>query len=473
LADSQDARRIIAVDQDSIAEALGIVPGDVLYAIDGEIVHDVFDYRMRMTCEELTVTFKLQDGSLLEAQIEKDEEEELGLTFAEPLMDSCTSCRNKCIFCFIDQLPKGLRKTLYFKDDDLRMSFLTGNYVTLTNLSDEEFERILSYRLSPMNVSVHATDPEVRVRMMKNPNSAKLMERLSRITETGVALNAQIVLCPGINDGEVLERTLADLDALNAHLLSIAVVPVGITKFRKENRLPDLLPFDRESASCVLALVNKWQAHFFETRGSRIFFAADEFYLRAGAKIPPAEEYEDFPQLENGVGMLSDFMREMRLGIRKRRTRKVTNSTNNHPAVQRIFVLTGVDAHPTLNMFAERVSLLYNVNLEVYPVINRFFGETITVTGLLTGGDIVRTMCEFAGAGMKPDVLILPDCMLKADEDIFLDDMTLDALQAELSVPVRICRASGSGLLEALDQETRRFEQRKDRHMPASKGGNG
>ncbi len=474
MADITDARRIVAVEKDSISESLGIVPGDILHAIDGQVVRDVFDYRTRLACEYLTVTFKLMDGSLLEAQIEKDEEEDLGLIFAEPLMDSCKSCRNKCIFCFIDQLPKGLRKTLYFKDDDLRMSFLTGNYVTLTNLSEEEFERILSYRLSPMNVSVHATDPEVRVRMMKNPGAAKLMERLTRITETGVALNAQIVLCPGINDGEVLERTLGDLDALNAHLLSVAVVPVGITKYREENHLPSLVPFNRETATDVLRIVRKWQRYFLETRGSRIFFAADEFYLRAGVRIPPADEYEGFPQLENGVGMLSDFLREMRRGIRKRRARKVTNSTNNPMVNRKIFVLSGVDAHPTLKEFAERVSLLYNVNLEVFPVMNRFFGETITVTGLVTGGDIVRTMHELSDSGKKPDVLILPDCMLKADEDIFLDDMTLDALQTSLGVPIRVCHATGEGLLEALDQETRRFITREKTGKAAgAKGGNG
>ena len=455
----EDLRRISAVAENSIADELGIVPGDILFSIDDQEVIDIFDYRIRAAVEELTVTFLLQDGSYLEAFVEKDEDEDLGISFTEPLLDSCSSCKNKCLFCFIDQLPKGLRKTLYFKDDDLRMSFLTGNYVTLTNLSDAEFERILSYRLSPMNVSVHATDPEVRVRMMKNPNAKNLMYRLQRITNSGISLNCQIVLCPGINDGEVLERTLTDLSSLGDHLLSIAVVPVGITRFRDENKLPQLQPFHLESASAVLRIVTRWQRIFLKTRGSRIFYAADEFYLRALAKIPSAASYDGFPQLENGVGMLSDFMREMKRGIAKRSRRITTNSTNIDHTTPKIFVLTGVDAANTVNLFAERISLLYNVTLEVHAVQNHFFGDLITVSGLLTGSDLVQAIEKLKEVQPdSPNLVIIPDCMLKADEDIFLDDMTLHQFEESIKVPVRVCRATGAGLLDALDQETKRFQ---------------
>lgn len=451
----EDLRRISAVCENSIADELNIVPGDILYSIDGKEVRDVFDYRMRAAVESLTVTFLLCDGSFLEASIEKEEDEDIGLIFEESLLDTCTSCKNKCVFCFIDQLPKGLRKTLYFKDDDLRMSFLTGNYVTLTNLSDSEFERILSYRLSPMNVSVHATDPDVRVRMMKNPHAAELMDRLRRITEKGISLNCQIVLCPGYNDGVVLEKTLSDLASLDAHLLSIAVVPVGITRFREENGLPALRPFDKESAAAVLTTVARWQKIFKKTRGARIFFAADEFYLRAGALLPSVSAYEGFPQLENGVGMLADFISEMKRGLARRSRKNRTNSTNNEHKTPTVFVLTGVDAANTLNLFAEQVSLLYNVNLEVIPVINRFFGELITVSGLLTGGDLSLAVEEQQKSN-SPEAVMIADCMLKADEDIFLDDMTLEDFEKRIGVPVIVCQPTGNGFLAAMDTYTNR-----------------
>lgn len=451
----QNNRRISDVQEDSIADELGIVPGDILLSIDGKAVKDIFDYRLRVMTDKLTVTFLLRDGTLFEADIEKDEEDELGLSFEEPLLDKCKSCSNKCVFCFIDQLPRGMRSTLYFKDDDLRMSFLTGNYVTLTNLSDEEFERILSYRLSPMNVSVHATDPEVRKKMMSNRFAGGIMERLRRITESGVSLNCQIVLCPGMNDGDVLERTLQDLSTLGEHLLSIAVVPVGITKFREENNLPALTPFSKDTASAVLALVNRWQKYFLKTRGERIFFAADEFFLRAGTPVPGPFWYEGFPQLENGVGMLSEHRRQMRAGLAARRRRKVSNSTKNSMDAAHVMVLSGVDAGPYLNSFADQISVLYNIHLEVKAVVNYFFGETITVSGLVTGQDIVRAIDEDRRAGKKdPDVIFLPDCMLKADEDIFLDDMTLEELRDRLNIPVTASRPTGEGLLGTLDEYT-------------------
>ena len=464
---NENNRRISEVLKDSIADELGIVPGDILLSIDGEDVRDIFDYRMRVMSENLTITFRLLDGSLFEAQIEKDEDDQLGLSFDEPLLDSCSSCRNSCVFCFIDQLPKGMRPSLYFKDDDLRMSFLTGNYVTLTNLSDEEFDRILSYHLSPMNVSVHATDPEVRKKMMRSRFAGNIMERLQRITAAGISLNCQIVLCPGMNDGEVLEGTLRDLSSLGENLCSIAVVPVGITRFRSENHLTELSLFNRDTASAVLDLVNDWQKYFLKNRGERLFFAADEFFLRAEKPIPAPPWYEGFPQLENGVGLLSEHKRQLQTGIASRKRKKVAISTKNGAVIPLIMVLSGVDAKPHLNSFADKIAVLYNIKLEVRAVINHFFGETITVTGLLTGQDIVRAIEDDRCAGKKdPDMILLPDCTLKADEDIFLDDMTINELREKLSVPVVISRSTGEGLLEALDEYTGLFVRKGRQRSP-------
>lgn len=463
----ENNRRISDVLPGSIADELGIVPGDILLSIDGEEVRDIFDYRMRVMSEKLTVTFRLQDGSLFEAQIEKDEEDELGMSFEEPLLDACTSCRNGCVFCFIDQLPKGMRPSLYFKDDDLRMSFLTGNYVTLTNLSDEEFDRVLSYHLSPMNVSVHAADPEVRKKLMRNRFAGNIMERLQRIVAAGISLNCQIVLCPGMNDGAVLENTLTELSGLGDRLCSIAVVPVGITKFRDENHLTELSLFNKETASAVLDLVNRWQKYFLKTRGERIFFAADEFFLRAERPIPAPSWYEGFPQLENGVGLISEHRRQMRAGLAARKRKKVAISTKNSAGRPLVMVLSGVDAKPYLNSFAEQIAVLYNINLEVRAVINRFFGDTITVTGLLTGQDIVHAIEEDRRAGKKdPDVILLPDCTLKADEDIFLDDMTVNELREKISIPVIISRPTGEGLLAALDEYTGLFVRKGRQRSP-------
>jgi putative radical SAM enzyme (TIGR03279 family) len=453
---SEKNRLISHVQKNSIAANSGVMPGDILLAIDGKEVLDVFDYRMRAMTDHLTLTILRADSSRYDVKINKEDEEDVGLLFEEPLLDTCSSCANHCMFCFIDQLPRGLRPSLYFKDDDLRMSFLTGNYVTLTNLPDAEFDRILSYHLSPMNVSVHATDPDVRSKMMNNRSAGNLMERLVRITESGISLNCQIVLCPGLNDGDVLERTLTDLSKLGGKLNSIAVVPVGITKYREKNQLPVLASFTKQTATGVLDQVQRWQNKFLQTRNERIFFAADEFYLRAEKEIPPPSHYEGFPQLENGVGMISEFCRQMKTGIARRGRRNMSIGTRNDGLTSRIMVLSGIDAAPTLKAFAEPLSVLYNITLDVLAIDNHFFGEQITVTGLLTGQDIVEAFEKWKETrAMAPDLVLLPDCMLKSDEDILLDDMTVDTLRQTLSVPIQIVRANGDGLLDALDEYTK------------------
>lgn len=446
-------RRIKEVVPGSIAEEIGVEPGYILVSIDGVEVRDVFDYRIREGASEMLLTFRLPDGQLAEVELEKDEDEELGLVFEDSIMCDCTSCANKCIFCFIDQNPKGMRETMYFKDDDMRMSFLTGNYVTLTNLSDKEFERIIGYHLSPINVSVHATDPVVREKMINNPTAGKLMSRLQRMIENGISINCQIVCCPGYNDGEVLDQTIRDLSELGEGVLSIAVVPVGLTKYRKENGLVELTPFDRESAAALLDQVEKWQAFFLKERGERVFFAADEFYIRAGRVIPGEDEYEGYPQLENGVGMIAERDAALVKGITLRKQHPVEDPIHLHSG-ERFLVISGTDAAPYTERFAESISLLYNIDLAVLPVVNQFFGSTVTVSGLLTGGDIANAVLTARKEGNAADVVILSSNMLKADEDIFLDDMTLDQFRERVGVKVIVAPSEGDGLLRALDDLT-------------------
>lgn len=421
----------------SIADELGVVPGDVLIAINDKPIMDVFEYRILEKEEYLTLTFKLHDGPTQTVEVEKDEDELLGMEFEEPMMCNCNSCHNHCIFCFIDQNPKGLRPSLYFKDDDMRMSFLTGNYVTLTNLSDDELDRLLSYHLSPMNISVHATNPEVRRMMLRNKNAGLLMERLRRIVSEGIKINCQCVLCPGINDGAVLEETLSDLSTLGDNVLSIACVPVGITKFREENKLYPVERYNKETAGNVLDIVNKWQNIFLKERGTRLFYAADEFYIRADRPIPPVQEYEGYPQLENGVGLISDYVATMD-NLLKEDEKVLVNYIADAPTPI-VWDIVGTDAYKFHQSFEDRMNKRFHMDFEAVSILNDFWGHTITVSGLLVGGDIVKQLkAKMDRENRRPDLVMLSSCMLKADEDIFLDDMTLDELKAQLGVKVLV-----------------------------------
>ena len=294
---------IIKVEKGSIAEELGIEPGDILMTINGKAVEDVFDYRFLINDEYIELGIKTKQGEECLAEIEKDYDEDLGIIFESGLMDDAKSCKNKCIFCFIDQLPKGMRSTLYFKDDDSRLSFLQGNYVTLTNMKDEDLDRIIYYHLSPINISVHTTDMELRKKMLKNPNADKVLKNMDRLAEAGIEMNLQIVLCKGINDGEVLEKSISDLSKYYPHARSLSVVPVGITKYR--DGLYPMEPFGKDDSKEVIDIIEKWQKKLKKEIGSSFVFIADEFYINAGIEIPPSERYEDFPQIENGVGMIA------------------------------------------------------------------------------------------------------------------------------------------------------------------------
>lgn len=446
---------ITGVEPDGIAARLGLTAGDELLLVDGNPVQDVFAYRTAMASSEVVLTIR-RDGRTLEVEIEKEEDEDIGLLFETDLMDDCRSCTNRCVFCFIDQLPRGMRPSLYFKDDDLRMSFLDGNYVTLTNLDDAEFERLVGYRLSPMNISVHALDPAVRSAMMNNRFAGNIMERLQRIAGSRISLNIQIVLVPGLNDGTVLEETIAGLATLGDRLSSISVVPVGLTRYRDENRLPALQPYGKEEAAAVIEASHGWQWRFLAERGTRLVFPSDEFYLRAGQQLPDADTYEDFPQLENGVGMVSLFRSELEEGLADRRTipawKTWIQTRTGRPSVS-VHAVTGTDFGPLLDRHAEAIQATYGIRWNTHTVRNSFFGETVTVAGLLTGADIAAQMAS--GLQADPDgILVVPATMLRADGDVFLDDWTPERLGNELGVKVAVCGADAPGLLAWLDQVT-------------------
>nr|WP_177206076.1 DUF512 domain-containing protein [Caldicoprobacter faecalis] len=430
--------RIAGVEAGSIAEEMGIEPGDFLVAINGRAVEDILDYMEWTSSEEVNITIEKSDGQVWELEIEKDLDEDLGLTFEQPLMDRQRACRNRCIFCFIDQLPRGMRSTLYYKDDDWRLSFLMGNYITLTNLTEKDVKRITSRHISPLYVSVHTTNPQLRQRMMGNKRAGEVLNILKEFEKAGISIHCQIVLCRNWNDGAELERTLSDLWNMRSIVKSVAVVPVGLTKYRQG--LEDILSFDAESAARVLEQVEKWQRKCRKESDTAFVFAADEFYILAGKEFPPYEEYEDFPQIENGVGLIAKLVREFDEAIDDYRGRRV--------AVREISVATGVSAYPTIRALMDRVQQAMGVTVHVYPVVNCFFGESVTVAGLITGGDMIAQLKD-KDLGQA---LLIPSTMLRRGEDVFLDDITLESLSASLGVPVIPVPVDGRELLETVSK---------------------
>ena len=462
---------INAVTDGSIAEELGIVPGDRLLALDGSPVIDVFDYRTRQLKSQVVLTIDKPNDGLFEFDIEKDDDEDLGLDFENPVMTDCDGCQNHCVFCFIDQLPKGLRPSLYFKDDDMRLSFLTGNYVTLTNIGDDELERLISYRFSPVNLSVHTTDPTLRMKMMRHRDAGDILARMRRIAAAGLVMNAQIVLCPGLNDGEALERTLNDLIDLGPALQSIAIVPVGLTRYRQENQLFALRSLEKEDAVRILEQVFARQQQMINARGTRLVYAADEIYIKAEVDFPGAEAYEDFPQLENGVGMVSLLRQELTDGLTMESIMPVLPSRSAGPAslndwstVKSAIAVTGTAAEPLLRPWVPQIASRFGLDLRLIAVNNRFFGDTITVAGLLTGQDILTQISEYLKLHpeIDPDatVLVLPDCLLKSGEDVLLDDYSLQDISTGLSLPVLACPANANGLLGLMQWLTERSDKR-------------
>ena len=430
------ASMINQVEENSIAHELGIRPGDRLISINGHMVKDVFDFRYLQKDEYLNVVVEKPDGEEWELEIEKDEDEELGLVFDNGLMDKPMSCRNNCIFCFIDQLPGGMRQTLYFKDDDVRLGFLQGNYVTLTNICDSELDRIIYYHLSPVNISVHATDPKVRVHMLKNPSASKIISQIEKLGNAGLEMNFQIVVCKGINDGAVLDETIAALSKYIPRARSLSVVPVGLSKYR--NGLFKLEPFTSKDAAEILRQVELWQQKLKKQYDVAFVFAADEFYLLAGRTLPPVADYEGFPQIENGVGMLALFSDEFRRALNRRR---------REPRKHKQTVVTGMAAFNFLSGLVYTAKGRFQaLDVQVAPVLNKYFGSSITVSGLLTGRDIIDTL---KGHDLGSRVLI-PRNALRAGDSVLLDDMDVRELGQALNVTVKAVNTTGSCFLEAL-----------------------
>ena len=419
----------------SIAEEIGLEPGDVILKINNNEIKDILDYRFLMSDEEILLTVLTKQGEEVEVEIEKEVYEDLGVEFESGLIDTAKSCANRCVFCFIDQLPKGMRETLYFKDDDTRLSFFQGNYVTLTNVPEKEIDRFISMHVSPINVSVHTTNPALRVEMLKNKNAGNIMERLTKLSDNGILLNAQIVLCPGINDGSELDRTLSDLLTLG-HIRSVSIVPIGKTKHR--DGLCEIPSVDKEKATLVLEQVEAWQKKALEKTGSRLFFASDEFYLKAEREIPSADEYEQFPQIENGVGLIASMKEEFFMALKE-------NYTLTQP--RRVSVATGASAFNFIKSIAKEAENRYNnLKVDVYEITNNFFGEEITVAGLLCGCDILS---QLKGKPLG-DCLLISKCMLRDSSNVLLDDITVDDIQQELGVKVLAVENDGYEFLEAL-----------------------
>ena len=426
---------ICSVEKGSPAYRKGLRAGDTLLTINENEIVDVLDYQFYEGEERLVLSFLNKKGKQKTVKIKKKEGSELGLGFVSYLMDSQHSCRNKCIFCFIDQLPKGLRDTLYFKDDDSRLSFLFGNYITLTNLTEHEISRIIKMHISPVNISVHTTNPELRCRMMNNRFAGETLDIIRRFDEAGIKMNFQLVLVPGYNDGAELLRSLRDLTKYE-NVLCIASVPVGLTKFR--DGLAEIEPFNKKTAGEVIDITEKIAAEVLEKRGEKLIFAADEFYLKAEREIPSAEYYDDFHQLDNGVGMWALFEKDVNEAV----------EACTAPEMPRSFTcVTGVAAYPLIKWAVDRaVNKWHNLNGSVFAVENDFFGERITVAGLVTGRDIIN---QLKGKELG-DELIIPSNMLRFERDLFLDDTSVEEVEKALSVKVRICEPDGYSFIESI-----------------------
>lgn len=427
---------ITNVIKDSIAQKKKISAGDTLVSINGREIRDVLDYRFYLNESKLHLVLKSAAGKSKIVLIRKEENEDIGLEFSTYLMDKQQSCKNKCIFCFIDQLPDGLRDSLYFKDDDSRLSFLFGNYVTLTNMTDEEAQRIIDMHISPVNISVHTMNPELRVRMMLNPHAGESLKYLYKFAEAGVSVNTQLVLCHGINDGAELEFSLRELFKLYPSVQSIAAVPVGLTDHRKG--LYPLEPYSEKAAGEVIDIINRMNAGFEKEHGERIAYAADEFYIKANRRIPDEEYYNGFPQLENGIGMWALLRSEFRCALKK---------TDVLSMNRKATIVTGKAAYPLISELAETaMKKIKGLEINVVAAENKLFGSMITVSGLLCGKDIEAAV---SGIDLGEELIIPPNC-LRSEGDMFLDDMTAQELSERLGVPVRRNGTSGDDLLSAM-----------------------
>ena len=442
--DKQKGHLIGSVLPDSIAMEMGIEAGDLLLEINNEKITDIFDYQYLVQDEHLDVLIQKADGEEWLLDIDKDFEEDLGIEFENGLMDNYRSCSNKCIFCFIDQMPKGMRPTLYFKDDDSRLSFLQGNYVTLTNMSDADIDRILKYHLSPINISFQTTNPELRCKMLGNRFAGEALKKVDRLCAegSGIELNGQIVLCKGVNDGKELERSITDLTKYIPNLQSVSVVPVGLSKYR--DGLYPLEPFNSDDAGKVIDLIESWQKKIYDEHGIHFIHASDEWYFLAGRDFPEADRYDGYIQLENGVGMMRLLIDE----VNEEFEYIQEEYGNEISSMQReISLATGRLVYPCIKEIADKaMSICPGLKVHVYEIINEFFGERITVSGLLTGQDIIKQLKGKCLGSM----LYLPENLLRSGEDYLLDDVTTSDIEKELDIKVGIARCDGHDLVRDL-----------------------
>lgn len=428
---------IAAVAPGSIAEELELAPGDVVLQINDQKIEDIFDYHYLAEDDYLVMLVEKPDGEQWELEIEKDFDEDLGITFENGLMDDYKSCSNKCIFCFIDQMPPGMRDTLYFKDDDSRLSFLQGNYVTLTNMKQKDIDRIIRYRLDPINISVQTTNPDLRCMMLHNRFAGDALKKIDILYDAGIRMNGQIVLCKNVNDGEELDRSIRDLMKYQPYMESVSVVPVGLSKYREG--LYPLEPFTKEDACKVLDLIHGWQKKSMEQHQTHFIHASDEWYLLAERELPPEDNYDGYIQLENGVGMLRLLQEEF--------AQALAEAPGDTALAREVSIATGRLAAPFLKQLVERMSEKYpKVCVHIYPIRNDFFGEMITVSGLLTGQDLKKQL-SLVPLGER---LLLPCNVVRSAEQDFLDDVTVEELEKTLQVPIDIVKSSGTDLLCAI-----------------------
>ncbi len=431
--------KIIFVERNSYAERCGLLKDDILLSVNGNEINDVLDYRFYIMEKKLDISVD-RNGRELSFSLEKPEYSDIGLEFSSYLMDEKKRCRNKCIFCFIDQNPKGMRETIYFKDDDERLSFLHGNYVTLTNLKESDIERIIKMRISPVNVSVHTTNPDLRVKMLNNRFAGECLKYLEMLDKGGISLNLQFVLCRGINDGNELVRSLTDISKLE-HIESVALVPSGLTGHREG--LYPLVPYDKASADEVINIANRFREEFYKERGMSFIYPSDEFFLLAEREVPDEDYYEGYPQIENGVGMIrSDTVEFL----------ECLENFSDIDYNRKVTVATGEAAYDFICSLASRATEKYkNLTVNVVAVKNNFFGGSVTVSGLVTGGDLVA---QLSGRDLG-DQLLIPENMLRAQGDLFLDDVSLTQVTELLNVPIKVVSKGGYALCEAmLGQET-------------------
>lgn len=426
---------IKSIDEESIAKELGLEPGDRVLTIDGQELEDIFDYQYYINSDSILMVVIKADGEEWELEIEH-QYEDLGITFENGLMSEYRSCRNKCIFCFIDQMPKGMRETLYFKDDDSRLSFLQGNYVTLTNMSDRDIERIIKFKLSPINISVQTTNPELRCEMLHNRFAGEALKKIDTLYEAGTPMNGQIVLCKGVNDGNELDRSIRDLCKYIPYMESVSAVPVGLSKFR--DGLYALNPITQEDAAQTIDIIEGWQKRIYAEHGIHFIHASDEIYILAGRPLPEEERYDGYIQLENGVGMLRLLETEVTQAL---------ESLEGDDSKEEISIATGALAYDFIKQHIDAINRKFpGRKIHLYKILNEFFGTNITVAGLITGQDLMKQL-KGKELGSR---LLLPVCMFRSGEEVFLDDVTRDDVKTALQVPVNIVKSSGQDLVNAI-----------------------